>query len=124
MVCDNSTCIQSAYTTSSCVVTTSFTVALPGEDDLVEIMGYLYTLDKTQLTNLGLVLGLSLHRVRGLMDSATFLADMVLSWLNQADQVATKSGVPTWKTLIYALRHRLLGQNGIANQIAMDQSLE
>ena len=87
-------------------------------------MGYLHTLDKSQLTNLGLVLGLSLHRVRGLMDSATFLGDMILSWLSQADQVATKSGVPTWRSLVKALRHKLLGQNGIANQITTDKNLE
>ena len=87
-------------------------------------MGYLHTLDKNQLTNLGLVLGLSLHRVRGLMDSTTFLGDMILTWLSQADQVAARSGVPTWRSLVKALRHELLGQNGIANQIATDKNLE
>ena len=87
-------------------------------------MGYLHTLDKSQLTNLGLVLGLSLHRVRGLMDSVTFLGDMILPWLCQADQVATRSGVPTWRSLVKALRHELLGQNGIASRIAAEKNLE
>ena len=87
-------------------------------------MGYLHTLDKSQLTNLGLVLGLSFHRVNGLMDSASFLSGLVLSWLSRADQVATKSGVPTWRSLVKALRHKLLGQNGIASQIAADKNLE
>ena len=86
-------------------------------------MGYLHTLDKSQLSNLGLVLGLSLHHVKGLMDSKTFLGDMVLSWLNQADNVTTRSGVPTWKSLVKALRHKLLRQNGIASQIAKDKNL-
>ena len=103
------------------VIFTSFT---PGEDDLVDIMCYLHSLDKHQLTNLSLVLGLSLTRVRGLMDNVTFLGDMILAWLQQADQVATKSGVPTWRSLVKALRHQLLGQNGIAGQIVMDKLLE
>ena len=103
-------------------ITTSF--LFPGEDDLVDVMGYLHTLEKSQLSNLGLVLGLSLHHVRGLMDSKTFLGDVVLSWLSQADSVATRSGVPTWRSLVKALRHQLLGQNGIASQIATDKSLE
>ena len=95
-----------------------------GEDDLVDIMGYLHLLNKTQLTNLSLVLGLSLLRVRELMDSATFLCDIVLSWLQQADQVATKSGIPTWRSLVKALGHQLLGQNGIASQIVIGKNLE
>ena len=109
-------CIESTYITT-CLL-------FPGEGDLVDVMGYLHTLDKSQLSNLGLVLGLSLHHVRGLMDSKTFLGDVVLSWLSQADNVATRSGVPTWRSLVKALRHQLLGQNGIASQIATDKSLE
>ena len=95
-----------------------------GENELVDIMGYLHKLDKSQLTNLGLVLGLSFHRVNGLMDSASFLSGLVLSWLSRADQVATKSGVPTWRSLVKALRHKLLGQTGIANEIATEKNLE
>ena len=100
-----------------------FTAALPGEDDFVDILGYLHTLDKTQLLHLGMVLGLSLHRMRDMMDTPTFLDDMILLWLQQADQVVTKSGIPTWRSLAKALRHQLLGQNGIAGQIVMDKGL-
>ena len=91
---------------------------------MVDIMGYLHTLDKHQLNHLGMVLGLSRHRLKGMLDTPTFLDDMISSWLQQADQVATKSGVPTWRSLVKALRHQLLGQNGIASQIVMDQLLE
>ena len=94
----------------------------PGEDDLVDIMGYLHTLDKSQLSHLGMVLGLSRHRVKGMKDSDSFLEDMISIWLQQADNVATRSGVPTWRSLVKALRHQLLGQNGIASQIAADKS--
>ena len=87
-------------------------------------MGYLHTLDKNQLTNLGLVLGLSPYRVTELMDKAFFLGNVVLLWLSQADQVATRSGVPTWRSLVKALRHELLGQNGIASRITTEKNLE
>ena len=57
-------------------------------------------------------------------DTDSFLDDMISSWLQQADQVATKSGVPTWRSLAKALKHKLLGQNGIASQILKDKSKE
>ena len=103
-------------------VTTSF--LYPGEDDLVDIMGYLLTLDKSQLSHLGMVLGLSRHRVKGMKDSDSFSEDMISLWLQQADNVAAKSGVPTWRSLVKALRHKLLGQTGIANEIATEKNLE
>ena len=87
-------------------------------------MGYLHTLDKSQLSHLGMVLGLSRHRVKGRKDSDSFLEDMISHWLQLADNVSSRSGVPTWRSLVKALRHQLLGQNGIARQIATDKSLE
>ena len=87
-------------------------------------MGYLHTLDKSQLSHLGMVLGLSRHRVKGMKDSDFFLEDMISLWLQEADQVATRSGVPTWRSLVKALRHELLGQNGIASRIATEKNLE
>ena len=87
-------------------------------------MGYLHTLDKSQLSHLGMVLGLSRHRVKDMKLSESFLEDMISLWLQKADNVATRSGVPTWRSLVKALRHQLLGQNGIACQIAMDRNLE
>ena len=90
----------------------------------MDIMSYLYALDKGQLNHLGMVLGLDRHRVRAMMDTVNFLDDLISSWLSQADQVMTRSGVPTWRSLVKALRHKLLGQNGIASQIAADKNLE
>ena len=89
----------------------------------MDIMGHLFTLEKTQLSHLGMVLGLSRHRVSGMKDSDSFLEDMISSWLQQADNVAAKSGVPTWRSLVKALKHQLLRQNGIARQIVMDKNL-
>ena len=79
----------------------------------MEIADYLLELDKIHIYHLGLVLGLSHHRVKGMEDSKTFLDDMIAAWLQKVDRV----GVPTWQRLVEALRHKRVGQTGIANQI-------
>ena len=101
-----------------CIIVTTSNL-FPGEDDLVDVVGYLHTLDKSQLSHLGTVLGLSRHHVKGMKDSDSFLEDIISLWLQQAGNVKTRSGVPTWRRLVEALRHKLLGQNGIASQIAI-----
>ena len=79
----------------------------------MEITDYLFELDKTHIYHLGLVLGLSHHRVKGMEDSKTFLDDMIAALLQKVDQV----GIPTWKRLVKALRHKRVGQTGIASEI-------
>ena len=74
-------------------------------------------LDKPSIYHLGVVLGLSQHRVKGIKDSETFLDDMIAAWLQKVDQV----GVPTWQRLVKALRHKRVGQTGIANEIEKDK---
>ena len=85
-----------------------------------EITGYLQGLDKAHIYRLGLVLGLSEPRVRGMEDSKTFLDDMVAAWLQKVDQVQER-GAPTWWRLMEALRDGTLGQNGIARKIIRDR---
>ena len=76
-------------------------------------------MDKLQIYNLGLVLGLRQTKAKGLMDSPTFLDDAITAWLQKEDQVAEK-GEPSWTALINALKHRRVGQTGIAETIAND----
>ena len=64
-----------------------------------------------------MVLGLSHHRLKGMEDSKTFLDDMIAAWLQKVDRV----GVPTWQRLVKALRHKRVGQTGIANKIEKDK---
>ena len=64
-----------------------------------------------------MVLGLSHHRMKGMEDSKTFLDDMIAAWLQKVDRV----GVPTWQRLVKALRHKRVGQTGIANEIEKDK---
>ena len=86
-------------------------------DDHIDITDYLLELEKNHIYHLGLVLGLSQSRVKGMMDSSTtFLDDVIAAWLRREDQVKYK-GLPTWKNLVKALRHPRLNQNGVADKI-------
>ena len=70
--------------------------------------------------NLGLVLGLDYNRLKTMMDSPSFLEDMLAGWLQQMDQVLS-TGVPTWKRLVEALKDPIVGQNGLANKIEQEK---
>ena len=74
-------------------------------------------MEKSQIYNLGLVLGLRQTKVKTLKDSPTFLDDVITAWLRKEDQVAEK-GEPSWRVLVNALKHHRVGQTGIANKIA------
>ena len=84
--------------------------------------GYLTGLNKEQIYNLGLVLGLSYHYVIDLRDNCSsnvqFLDAVVAGWLQKKDKVRDVS----WKSLIKALQNERLGQNGIAERIATEHS--
>ena len=76
-------------------------------------------MEKAHIYHLGIVLGLRQNKVKTLKDSDTFLDDVITAWLRKEDQVAEK-GEPSWTVLIDALKHRRVGQTGIANNIAKD----
>ena len=91
-----------------------------GDDDFLEITEYLIDLEKTDVYNLGLVLGLSRRKVVAKMESKTFLDDIITAWLQKEDQV---KGQPSWTVLVSALKHRRVGKTGIATNIAKDKGL-
>jgi len=74
-----------------------------GIENLADITTYLHSLGRTAVFNLGLILGLDYNRLKPLIDSPDFLADMLAGWLQRVDQVQ-KAGVPTWRRLVEALR--------------------
>jgi len=84
---------------------------------LIEITDYLFELNKTHIYHLGLVLGLSHHRLKDMKDSETFLDDMIAAWLQKVDRVE----VPTWQSLVKALKHQRVKQTGIASEIEKDK---
>ena len=90
------------------------------DEDHTEITNYLTTLDKNNIYKLALVLGLSEHRAKSMINSGTFLDDVVVAWLQKTDQVM-KRGVPTWRQLVEALKDKTVGQNGVASTIAKDK---
>ena len=87
-----------------------------GMDDLHDITNYLHELGKPELMRLGLNFGLNYKRIENKMDSSTFLEEMVVAWLQGADNVQQK-GIPTWERLVEALRHKNLQHHGIARKI-------
>ena len=96
--------------------------SIPDDGDIMEITDYLINLDKTQVYHLGIVLGLSQRKVKAMEDSKTFLDDVIASWIRKEDYVERR-GLPTWETLVRALRHPRIGQTGLANDISKDKSI-
>ena len=69
---------------------------------------------------MGLTLGLHYDHLKNMKDSETFRDDMIAAWLKKEDQV-TKQGVPTWETLVKALRHPKVNQIGVAEKIETEK---
>ena len=93
----------------------------PGHCHLVDIKGYLNTLGRPTVTDLGLVLGVLFPTMRDLPDD-DFLNRVITLWLDKADNVKSR-GEPSWRSLVHGLRHKQLRQNGIANSIAKDHCI-
>ena len=55
-------------------------------------------------------------------DSELFLDEVLTMWLRREDKVQT-TGIPSWKTLVNALRQPKLGQDGIATRICTDKGI-
>ena len=87
-------------------------------ENLRDITSYLNPLNKTAIINLGIVLGLNYNRLNTIMDSQTFLNEMLAGWLQGVD----KAGVPTWKRLVEALKDPRVGQNRLASKIEQEQA--
>ena len=79
-------------------------------------------MEKKHIYDLGLVLGLTQTKVKAMMDSDTFLDDVITAWLRKEDNVKEK-GEPSWAVLSNALKHRRVSQTGIADDIAKDKGL-
>ena len=99
---------------SSCISIYYFS----GHDKLVDIKGYLKTLGRPTVTNVGLVLGLSFTTIRDLPNDHHFLNQVITLWLDKADNVGSK-GEPSWRSLVLGLKHDTVRQNGISNNIAI-----
>ena len=97
-------------------------IAFLGEEDLIDITDYLLPLEKLHIYNLGLVLGISQHKTKAMMNSDTFLDDVIAAWLRREDQVK-KKGEPSWTVLVRALEHPRVGQCGVSQNIRKDKGL-
>ena len=75
------------------------------DEDLLQITNYLLGMEKSHIYNLGLVMGLTQSKLKTMMESATFLDDVVAAWLRKED-IVKKMGELTRTVLINALKHR------------------
>ena len=88
--------------------------------DLLEVTDYLLDLGNTDIYNLGIALGLYFPHLKTMRDSETFRDEMIAAWLEKEDQV-TKKRVPTWETLVKALRHPRVKQTRVAERIEIEK---
>ena len=97
-----------------------FVPCVSDEGDSFGVSVYLLDLERDHIYNLGLALGLSQRKVKAMSESTTFLDDVLSAWIRRQDYVE-EHGNPSWGTLVEALKHRRLSQNGIAKQIVQDK---
>ena len=86
-------------------------------NDHFKVAQYLKNLDSDHIIDVGGALGLSYSKLRKM---TKFPDDMVASWLRREDFVMSKSGEPTLRTLVEALR--MVGQEGTARDIEKAES--
>ena len=91
--------------------------------DLAEVTNYLLDLQHDDIYNLGLTLGLYYPHLSKMETSKRFRDDVIAAWLQKEDQVL-KMGIPTWETLVKALRHSRVKQTRVASRIADDRIAE
>ena len=95
-----------------------------GFDDHFEVTEYLLPLSKTQMYHLGRSMGLSHFKLQDKMDSSLFKDEVVAAWLRREDDVEKRAGLPSWRSLVRALREQRVGQNGIAGMISRDKRVQ
>ena len=93
------------------------------ESDIFEIIGYLDEVASTNFYHLGLCLGLRHSSIKDMMHSETYQADMIAAWLRREGDVHKRSGIPTWRSLVKALKNNQVGQKGIARKISRDKNI-
>ena len=85
---------------------------------LKEVNHYVHRLNKGQMVDLGVVLGLDYIKLSDKMDSPLFHKEVIAAWLRREDYVTDdERQTPTWGNLVAALRDDTVGQNGVASLI-------
>ncbi len=86
--------------------------------DFGAVGNYLQCLSKSEVTELGIQLGLSYRWLKDYESYANYRYDVVDAWLKTQDSVADIRP-PTWQNLVAALRE--VDQNGIATQVTAER---
>ena len=98
-------------------------IVFTAESDICEIAEHLGQLDRANFYHLGLCLGLRHSSIKDTMHSETYCEDMIAAWLRREGDVDKKTGVPTWRTLVKALRNPRVRQDGIAGDISSKKNI-
>ena len=106
---------------NNCFLSLHFLISTLAEDNLLEITEYLQEMQNKDFYDLGVALELRQSKVKTMMDTDTFRDDVIAAWLRKEDCVKEN---PSWTVLINALKHRRVGQTGIANKIAEKKGLK
>ena len=107
-------------------VTGICTLSFPLDMKLVkDIYSYLHVLEKSQMINLGLVLGLDYNKLKGIfMDSPLFHEELITAWLRKENYVTEdEKRIPTWTNLVAALKDDTVRENGVASLIYKHKGL-
>ena len=83
-----------------------------------EVNPYLKKLDTAKLYELGVELGLNIVALKKI-DQEQLPLELCIRWLREDDNVHQTSGIPTWSSLVRALRN--IGANGVASSIEQDK---
>ncbi len=82
--------------------------------EFLAVGDYLHSLSKSEVTELGIQLGLSYRWLKHRESSGTYYYDVVDAWLKRQDRVAEMCP-PTWQNLVATLRE--VDQNAIADKV-------
>lgn len=110
--------LAGTYMRHMCLLPTFYGILNPDHDQLSEIAAYLDPLARSEVTTLGLVLGLHFDSIKKLPNE-NFVNHVFTRWLQEADNVRNK-GKTSWKSLVRGLRDQQVRHNGIAQRIAQD----
>ena len=87
--------------------------------DHFDVIQYLSDLTSEQIVHLGGALGLSYPSLKKMKNP---LEDMVEAWLRKDDDVLSRSGHPSWKSLVDTLE--LIKHAGIAEKIRQERLIK
>ena len=118
LICILNTCVHELFTKVASLNMSCLFIMLSGVTDLKDVIEYVFELNVSQFTQLGLQLGLLLPTLEKIADCTKpgdYGTKVMTEWLRQVDNAK-----PTWNNLAKALDKRTVKGHVQANQIRED----